>query len=107
MADLEFEVAVRNTKPITFTLGDDHVYKFTPPKNAVMMIPLLQPSAGSDEDGVNLTRSTFDWLGQGLSEEDNDLIISRLKDPEDDLDIDLLGDVVQKLSEQVAGRPTT
>jgi hypothetical protein len=106
MSDLEFDVAVRRAEPITFKLGgDDHEYKFTPPKSAVMLMPVLAATDGNM--GVNMTKSTFDWLGQGLSESDNEHMIARLRDPEDDLDIDTLSTVVEKLSEKVAARPTT
>lgn len=128
MSDLEFEVAVRRAKPITFRLGgqamlepaapededgksaeavygkDNHEYVFTPPKNAVMLMPLIESTGDS---GVAMTKSTFDWLGQGLSEEDNDRLKRRLRDPKDDLDIDTLSEVLEKLSEKVSGRPTT
>lgn len=110
MADLEFDVAKRRTEPITFTLGDDHVYSFIPPKSAIMMMPILSPESSllsNDEQKLELTKATFDWLGKGLSDEDNALLLARLRDPEDDLDADLLGEVVGKLSEKVAARPTT
>jgi hypothetical protein len=130
MADLEFDVAVRRSEPITFTLGgsnvllkpevpakaddpgkpekrgkDDHVYNFDPPKSAVMLMPVLEQGDGNG--GVAMTKSTFDWLGQGLSQEDNDRILNRLKDPKDDLDIDTLSTVIEALSSRVAARPTT
>lgn len=105
MSDLEFEVAKRDLRPITFKLGDDHEYVFTPPKTAAMLMPILDPSG--EDLGMDLTRATFDWLGDGLSDEDNDLILERLRDPADDLDSDTLTAVVTALSEKVSGRPTT
>lgn len=108
MADLEFDIAKRRTDPITFTLGSDkHLYSFNPPKSAVMMMPILEPNPDKAQGNLDLTRATFDWLGDGLSEEDNERIKARLKDPKDDLDVDTLGKVVEGLSEKVAGRPTT
>lgn len=114
MADLEFKVAKRRAKPITFTLGvepgekateeGDHVYSFTPPKSAVMMMPVLDSDEVTD---IGMTRATFDWLSEGLSEEDSDRIMARLRDPKDDLDIDTLAEVIQGLSEKVSGRPST
>lgn len=106
MADLEFTVAKRRQQPITFTLGDDHEYVFNAPKSAVMMMPVFD----STDDGVSeldITKSTFDWLGEGLSEEDSKRIKDRLRDPGDDLDIDTLSDVVKQLSEKVSARPST
>lgn len=133
MADLTFDVAKRRAKPITFTLGgesmlihpateavgvegdenyqaaepevrgpDDHEYVFTPPKSAFMVLAIID-----DETDGGALRGTFDWMGAGLSEEDNDRIIGRLRDSKDDLDIDTLTDIVRNLNEAIAGRPTT
>lgn len=113
MADLEFDVAVRRHEPITFTLGlapgdtEKHVYTFVPPKSAVMLMPILETSSSGGERNMDLTKATFDWLGDGMSEEDNERIKSRLKDKNDDLDVDTLSKVVEGLSEKVSARPTT
>lgn len=103
MSDMTFEVAKRRREPITFSIGgDEHEYVFSPPKQAVMVLPFL-----SDESGEgDILKSTFEWLDKGLSTEDQDRIIGRLKDEEDDLDIDTLGTIVQSLAEKVAARPT-
>jgi hypothetical protein len=88
---------------------DDHVYHFEPPKSAVMLMPILEVDTtnGTGSVGVDMTKATFDWLGQGLSLEDRTRVINRLRDPKDDLDVDSLSDVVQGLSARVAGRPTS
>lgn len=105
MADMEFAVAQRRKQPITFTLaGDDHEYMFTPPKTAVMLLPIIQ---SAEETQAGMLRASFEWLGDGLSEEDNLRIVARLKDDEDGFDIEDLGKVSQGLSEKVAARPTT
>ena len=108
MADMEFAVAKRRKDPITFSLGDDeHTYTFNPPKAALMLMPILAPEEGANE-GMGMTKATFDWLGSGLSEEDNAHILARLNDDGDDLDVDTLSEVIQKLAEKAAsGRPTT
>jgi len=64
-------------------------------------------SGGDEVNGMAITQATFNWLGEGLTEEENVRVRDRLKDPEDDLDIDQLSDVILKLSERVAARPTT
>lgn len=87
---------------------DSHVYTFDPPKSAVMLMPILEVGyEGTGSTGVDMTKATFDWLGQGLNEVDRTRVISRLRDPKDDLDVDSLSDVVQGLSAKVAGRPTS
>lgn len=87
---------------------DDRVYKFNPPKSAVMLMPILEVDNGNGTGnvGVDMTKATFEWLGQGLSEEDRNRVINRLRDPKDDLDVEHLSNVVQGLSARVAGRPT-
>lgn len=107
MADLEFNIAPRRVTPLTFTLGDGHEYVFTPPKSAVMMMPVIDANAASDNAGIDITKATFNWLGEGLSDEDHDRILTRLRDPEDGLDVDTLADVVKALTEKVASRPST
>lgn len=109
--DYEFDVTPKQRKPIRFRLaGDPHIYVFTPPKDAVLMMPVFDSATDTRQDGglgVGLTKSTFDWLGQGLSEADHDRVIARLKNPEDDLDVEDLTAVIESLTEKVGGRPTT
>lgn len=104
MADaLSFTTAKRAREAIPFTL-DGEEYQFTPPKDSIMVMPLLD--GGDAETGA--MRGLFDWLGAGLPQEQTDRIITRLKDPEDDLDIDTLTEVIKGLQEAVSGgRPTT
>lgn len=105
MSDLEFQVARRRKQPITFKLNPEpHEYVFTPPKTAIMVLPIID---SSDTGEIELTRASFDWLADGLSEEDELRIFNRLRDPEDDLDVDTIQEVVTKLGEKVTARPTT
>lgn len=102
-ADLSFEIAPRRKEAITFTLGGDtHKYAFTPPKKAAMITVMM--SATSD---LEAAKGAFGWLDDGLSTEDRDKIAARLKDPEDDLDIDTIEQVVSALVERTTGRPTS
>lgn len=106
MSDLSFKVAKRRRKPITFDLeGDDYEYSFSPPKQAGVFMPLFE---GEDEiDEIQTSRAVFAWLDKGLSEEDRKHIEDRLRDEDDDLDFDTLGDVVKALMEKASGRPPT
>lgn len=87
------------TRVLTFTL-DDRVFEFRPPKDSSLVLALL---SGNDAAPV---QATFNWLSGGLSEEDNDFIIERLANEDDDLDFDTLGEIVQDLMEEASGRPT-
>jgi hypothetical protein len=103
MADLSFKVAVRRTEAITFDLeGSAHVYSFVPPKQADMILPMLD---NADND-LAAAKAAFDWLDNGMSKEDQEHMAARLRDPKDNLDIDTVEEVVSGLVEYVSGRPT-
>lgn len=93
----EFSTATKRRKPIEFTL-DGVEYEFTPPKQAGMVLDYI---ASGDEMGA-----LFDWVNEGLGEEQADRIEARLKDPEDDFDIKELTDIARWLVEETTGRPT-
>lgn len=106
MSRISVKVPKRNTEPIEFDLEDGapkaHVYVFTPPKQADMVLPML----GAEND-LEAARAAFEWLDEGMSEEDRDRVAARLKDPNDDLDIDTIQEVVTLLVEAAGGNPTT
>jgi len=103
VSDLSIKVAKRRRKPITFDLeGSDHQYTYTPQKQANMVLPMLE-----SEDDLEAAKAGFDWLGRGLSKEDMDHLVARLKDEEDDLDFDVLEDLIEGLVEKTGGNPTT
>lgn len=99
----EFTTAKRKAKPITFTLDGDE-YTFTPPKTAEMVLPIMETQGDQD---VAALKAQFDWLGNGLPDDQHQRLVSRLKDPEDDLDFDQIENVLGWVTKQVAGRPTT
>jgi len=103
MTDLSFKVGKRNTDPITFDLeGRDHTYTFVPPKQAVMVLPMLD----ADSELV-AAKAAFEWLDLGMSEEDREHLLARLKDAQDDLDFPHVEEVVTALVERTSARPTT
>lgn len=99
-----FAVPKRVSQTITFTVGDEpYEYAFTPGKAATAILPVLE---GADEQAF--VKANFDWLGNGLPIEQRQHLIDRLKNPEDDLDVDTLNDIIQDLATEVSGdRPTT
>lgn len=109
--NIDFTPKKRKVKPLTFTLGiepgqkegeDPHVYKFTPPKQASLFMPVLD-SGGSETSTLT---APFQWLAAGLSDEDMERIYDRLRDPEDDLDIDFMQSVINGLTSEAGKRPT-
>src|SRR5687767_5682719 len=104
MAELSFKVGHRSKEPITFDIeGSDHEYTFTPPKQAEMILPMMQNA----ENELMAAKAAFGWLDKGMSQEDIARMEARLKDPEDDFDIPHLEDIVAGLVEAVGARPTT
>jgi hypothetical protein len=103
VARVSVQVAARRKAPIPFDLGgNDHEYKFTPPKKAELVLPMLDA-----EDDMEAAREAFAWLDKGMSEEDRDHLAKRLRDPDDDLDIDHVQDLVRLLVEEMGEDPTT
>jgi hypothetical protein len=107
VTDLSFKARKRNTKPVTFDLGeapdgDTREYSFQAPKTAALVLPMLDA-----EDDMGAAKSAMEWLDQGLSQEDLAHIVARLKDPEDDLDFEVIEDLIAGIVEKVSGRPTT
>lgn len=124
MAGLTFrpsEDQLRRT-PITFTVAGkdpddpeqarDLAWK---PQKIYTMIDgsgmLDAPQNGDDAsaaaNGAKALKAQGDWLGNGLTEEDNDWLIARLKDPDDWLDLGTLNDITKELMSLVTGkRPT-
>jgi hypothetical protein len=100
---LSFKVSKKDHKPITFDLeGNDHVYTFQPSKVASAVLPMLEADGDFEAAKVG-----FEWLDEGLSEEDQNHLSARLLDKKDDLDIPDLEDVISGLMEATGGRPTT
>lgn len=93
-----YTTPVRKPKVVEFTL-DDRVIQFTAPKTSTMLLAFL----GGDTAAVG---GTLNWLSEGLTEEDNDWLVGRLQDPEDDLDFDTLQLILEDLIADVMGRPT-
>lgn len=110
MADhMQFVTAKRRVKPIGFAI-DDTEYEFNPPKQAGMVLPILdkaQRVGTPDENMVKAAAAYYDWFFDGLDEVAGKQIVARLSDPEDDFDTTNLDGIIEWCQKQVAGRPTT
>jgi hypothetical protein len=93
---LEFTTGKKRREPIPFTL-DGHDFVFNPPKLAGAVLDALD-----DDEGAG---ALLDWFAQGLDEETEKFITARLRDEQDDLDVEDLGNVIKALMEKVVGRP--
>lgn len=98
---LEFTSAKKRRDPIPFTLDGDE-YEFTPPKNSFLALRVID-----DDPGDSYIKLTMDWLGEGLPKAQVNRLMKKLRDPKDDLDVEDVEKVAEKLLETVSGRPTT
>jgi hypothetical protein len=103
-----FTTPTKTRDVIEFTL-DDADYHFTPHKVASVMMPVLDADAAgtdADSDELTMTQRTWEWLKAGLPPDEYDRIWARLDDPDDDLDVPDVAEVVRWLIQKVSGRPT-
>lgn len=82
-------------------------YNIKPPKAATAMA--LMSSIGGDlqNDPEKAMEVIEKWVKVTFGSKTGPKILARLRDPEDDLDISHLGDLMQKVTEVVTGNPTT
>lgn len=95
---LEFTTATKRREPIEFTL-DGETFTFTPPKTAGMVLAVIDGEEGE-------AKALFDWLDDGLPEDQSARLEARLRDPADDFDIEDLMEIVKSLAARASGRPT-
>lgn len=98
---LSYQTPQRRVAPIPFNL-DGRQFNFYPPKRAGIILGILD---SKDTGTIGATGAFFDWLGQGLSEDDNNFLVARLKDPNDDLDLDTIADIARDLMERASDTP--
>lgn len=102
-----FTPKARKVKPIAFQIdnaqtGTDDEYTFTPPKLAEGMLPVLE----GDGDGEGMTTAVWQWLRNGLGDDQYAHLRGRLTDPDDHLDVEQVAEITQWLVGEATGRPT-
>lgn len=126
----QFTTEKRQPETIVFSIDEDE-FHFTPPKMATAMLPILDPKSrrngsrpapsdngdataqGEDpeereaRDDQTMTQAAWQWLYDGLPDDEWERLRGRLRDPDDGLDVTDVVPVVRWLLGQTAGRPTT
>jgi hypothetical protein len=102
----DFITKQRERTIIEFTL-DGEPFSFTPPKKAQLIMSAITTigldKASTDGDSV---RDLLNWLGEGLGDEQAERVLGRLRDPDDDFDLDAVNDIARHLLGQSSNRPT-
>lgn len=103
----EFTSPAREDVPgIKFSLdGED--YEFHPPKHTVFAYTVMRVPTDQPDYEMKYVAALFDWLDLGLGEEQATRIDSRLRDPDDPLEVETVTKATQWLMKESTGRPTT
>lgn len=101
----EYTTPKREQVVVEFMI-DGVKFAWTKPKNASMAMPIIDAEPGQDREIANL-KALFDWIGNGLPDEQEELLEKRLRDPEDDFDVEDLNAIVEILLEEASAVPPT
>jgi hypothetical protein len=93
-----YQTPPKNRKPIEYDI-DDRTIVWVPQKVAAMLDL-------DDSSDASAGRQAVDWFAGGLTDDDNEWLMARLRDPEDDFDIDDLGAIIKEFVGKVSKRPT-
>lgn len=110
-------------KEIDFEL-DGKTYTFNPPKTTTQLVAMMQVKGNDTNADLQRAGAMLTWLSNGLSREHearkgkgghNEFvddcqscdIDARLQDPDDNLELETVMELIAFLMETVSGRPTT
>jgi hypothetical protein len=109
MADdvVKIEVKPRPARKLTFDLGGE-IYTFSIPKvyGLIETIKEAQIGTGSGVQDAEAFGKIEDWLFSSLSLEEAQRIKERLRDEEDDLDLEHVLEIFQALTKAASDRPS-
>lgn len=104
----QFRTESERAKPILFAVDDDE-FEWTPPKQAALLLDTIGLGGDRerlDDPRMDQVRGQIDWVSSGLHPQDRDLLLDRLRDPDDPFDVDQLVEIMKWLVEQSTARPT-
>ena len=86
---------------------DGRPIRFEVPKRSGLIMSVVE-KVGLDARNLDTdsTRDLLNWLGEGMSEEDGEWILARLKDPEDDFDLEEVNKIAKAILGESTNRPT-
>jgi hypothetical protein len=97
----------KDRKPVTVEL-DGREMRWVPQKLAGNLISFSDDDEDDEEETGDETRRMLDWFAAGLDPEsgDEDWLVGRLRDNDDDFDLRDLGRLVKAAAKVASGRPT-
>lgn len=104
----QFRTEKERAQPIVFAIDADE-FEWTPPKQAGLLLDTIGLGVDRerlDDARMDQVRAQIDWVSSGLHPDDRDLLLDRLRDPDDSFDVDQLVEVMKWLIEQTTARPT-
>lgn len=97
---------VSTRKPLTVELVGTN-YSMTPPKAALAIEMAADIDATKKKKPNEVMDTLYEWLAMCMSAEDLEAIKLRLKDPNDDLDIPQVTELLSAVMERITNNPPT
>lgn len=81
-------------------------YMIKPPKGS-MALQMARRAMAADDDPEKTWEAIAQWITMAFGKKEGDAVTKRLNDPEDDLDIIHISELISKVAELATGNPTT
>lgn len=102
----QFTTKEKEQKEVDFELDGRQIHFVVPKRSGLIMSVVNNVGLNGRNLDTDSTRDLLNWLGEGMSEEDAEWILGRLKDPDDDFDLEDINDIAKHLLGQGSNRPT-
>lgn len=104
------EINAKPKEPINLKLVGKE-YRVFPPKT-IQSLLLAQAGRGSKKDGsdsdpMKMYDEVKKWITMAFGRKEAPKVIARMEDPNDELDLDHIMELMEKLMEQSTGNPTS
>lgn len=102
----EFTTKEKEQKVVDFSWDGRPIHFVTPKKAGLIASVVNNVGLDSRNLDTDSTRDLLNWLGEGMSEEDAEWVLGRLKDEDDPFDLEDVNEMAKHILGQAANRPT-
>lgn len=104
-AEAAFSITSKKRETVTIEI-DGHPYRVKPPKSGLSMKLAIRGKT-AEENPAGLVEAIDEWIMSAFGLAQGSQIQLRIADDDDDLDVDTLMQVMEKLGEVETGDPTS